>query len=223
MTEVMAALLGALAGAIVGVATHRFNQVLVAHEPEADGAPLPREELWAPLLDAAVVAAALYRFGLSVRGLYVAVLVALLVQVLVFDLRHRLILNRFMYPAALLAFVVAPFSPLLEGSVQARLVAAVLGAFVLGVVALVVVLASRGGVGLGDAKLIFVLGAVLGLLPASRALFLGVLIGGVAALLLLVTRLRGMKDYIPYGPFLCAGGLAVLLFPCGLFGPTVCS
>ncbi|MFN2462534.1 MAG: hypothetical protein ABR573_01360 [Candidatus Dormibacteria bacterium] len=40
--------------------------------------------------------------------------------------------------------------------------------------------------------------------------------------MLLVTRVRSMTDFIPYGPFLCAGGLFALLFPCGLFGPTTC-
>ena len=38
----------------------------------------------------------------------------------------------------------------------------------------------------------------------------GVFLGGAAALLLLITRLRSLKDPIPYGPFLCAGAVLVL-------------
>jgi prepilin signal peptidase PulO-like enzyme (type II secretory pathway) len=37
-----------------------------------------------------------------------------------------------------------------------------------------------------------------------------VLIGGVAAAVLLVTRIRGLKDPIPYGPFLCAGAALIM-------------
>jgi leader peptidase (prepilin peptidase)/N-methyltransferase len=223
LNAALAAALGAVAGLGAGILTHRLNQAMVTREPEADGRPLPREEVWAPVLDGVLVALAFYRFGAGLRGLYIAAIIVLLVQVLVFDLRHRLILNRFMYPAGLLAIALAPVSPLLTGSVVGRLFTAVVGAIVLGVVATVVVVASRGGVGLGDAKLICVLGAVLGLLPAARAVFFGVLLGGVVALVLVVTRVRGMKDYIPYGPFLCAGGLVGVLFPCGFFGPTSCS
>jgi hypothetical protein len=31
-----------------------------------------------------------------------------------------------------------------------------------------------------------------------------------------------MRDFIPYGPFLCLGGAAAVLLPCGLLGPASC-
>jgi prepilin signal peptidase PulO-like enzyme (type II secretory pathway) len=37
-----------------------------------------------------------------------------------------------------------------------------------------------------------------------------VFIGGATALVLLVTRVRSLKDPIPYGPFLCAGAALIL-------------
>ncbi|MEA2646212.1 MAG: leader peptidase (prepilin peptidase) / N-methyltransferase, partial [Chloroflexota bacterium] len=84
-----------------------------------------------------------------------------------------------------------------------------------------------GGGGLGDAKLTFFMGAVLGLLPLNSspvvlALIYGVVLGGIVAALLLLTRVRSLRDFIPYGPYLCLGALAALLFPCGLPGPAVC-
>ena len=47
-------------------------------------------------------------------------------------------------------------------------------------------------------------------LQAIYAVTGGVFLGGAAALLLLITRLRSLKDPIPYGPFLCAGAVLVL-------------
>ncbi len=69
---------------------------------------------------------------------------------------------------------------------------------------------------MGDAKLGAVVGATTGLgldsrhLGAVYAVIAAVLLGGVAAAVLLVTRIRGLKDPIPYGPFLCAGAALIM-------------
>ena len=71
----------------------------------------------------------------------------------------------------------------------------------------------REGIGLGDAKLMAMLTAWLGLPGASLAFALGVVIGAFAALLLLLfpsarrdsTRWAGHK--LPLGTFLCIGGI----------------
>jgi leader peptidase (prepilin peptidase) / N-methyltransferase len=77
-------------------------------------------------------------------------------------------------------------------------------------------LVSRGSIGLGDAKLGALVGAVTGAGPtgtnlgAVYAVIAGVFIGGATALVLLLTRIRRLKDPIPYGPFLCAGAALIL-------------
>jgi len=111
----------------------------------------------------------------------------------------------------LLALVLAVVTPGLS------LVRALTGGAVIGVFFLLFHLASRRGIGLGDVKLGALIGAVTGLgfdnpdhLQAIYAVTGGVFLGGAAALLLLITRLRSLKDPIPYGPFLCAGAVLVL-------------
>lgn len=226
----MAAAVAAVLGAAAGVVTHRFNEFARAHDEEAVEPPLPREPYWAPVLDAVLLGALYWRFGVSAWALAATPVILVLVQVLVFDARHRLILNVVMYPASALALLLSPLTPLIHGSsatMSGRVLAAVLGAVVAGGLFLLVSVVTRGGVGLGDAKLCFFLGAVLGGLPlpvpgVMSALVQGIFLGGVISALLLVTRVRGMTDFIPYGPFLCAGGLVVLLYPCGILGPASC-
>ncbi len=41
---------------------------------------------------------------------------------------------------------------------------------------------------------------------------LALLIGAGVSLILLVARVRGLRDYIPYGPFLIAGAVVTLLW-----------
>jgi prepilin signal peptidase PulO-like enzyme (type II secretory pathway) len=228
VSGLLLALLAAAGGAVIGTVTHQLNQVWARGEEEATEPPLPVEPVWAPALDAVALGFLFWRFGLNPRSLAAAVFMVVLVQVFVFDARHRLILNRVMYPAMVVALLASPLSPLLQGETGlGKIDSAVLGAVVGGGIFLVFVLVSRGGIGLGDAKLTFFMGAVLGMLPIAtspiiKALIYGIVIGGVIAALLLISRLRGMRDFIPYGPYLCIGGAAAVLFPCGLFGPTTC-
>ncbi|MFN2465382.1 MAG: prepilin peptidase [Candidatus Dormibacteria bacterium] len=227
VNHVLVPLVAAVFGAGAGVFTHRLNQDFIRHEEEAVEPALPREFLWAPALDAGVLALLYHRFGLGPRALAATPVVLVLVQVLVFDARHRLILNRVIYPAALVALLVSPVSPLLVGTWQARLLASVGGALVAGGIFFIASVATRGGFGLGDANLAFFMGAILGGLPlpvppVGLALVWGIFFGGIISALLLVTRVRSMRDFIPYGPFLCCGAMLALLFPCGLFGPASC-
>lgn len=64
------------------------------------------------------------------------------------------------------------------------------------------------GMGMGDAKLVAVLGLWLGALSpwaVVAGLVLGFFIGGVVALALLAFRLVGRKDMLAFGPYLCCG------------------
>jgi Flp pilus assembly protein protease CpaA len=168
------------------------------------------ERVAAPLLGAVGFAAFAghepFSGGLAVHLLWATVFL----QIVVFDLKHRLILNRVTYPAILLALALASFSP---GLTIWRTLAGGLG---VGLFFLVMNLVSRGGIGLGDAKLGALVGAVCGVgldlnhIGAVYAVIYAIFLGGLVALLLLLVRLRGLKDPIPYGPFLCAGASLIL-------------
>ena len=147
-----------------------------------------------------------FGFGLLIHLLWIAVFV----QVVDFDLKHRLILNVITYPSILAALVLSEWSPGLT------VTSAIIGAVGVAAFFFVQNLVSRGSIGLGDAKLGALVGAVTGAGPTSAhlgavyAVIAGVFIGGATALVLLVTRVRGLKDPIPYGPFLCAGAALIL-------------
>jgi len=66
-------------------------------------------------------------------------------------------------------------------------------------------LLGRGALGMGDVKLAAALGAILGFPAVFYALFWGVLLGGLAALFLLLSRRAGLKSSFAYGPYLAMG------------------
>ena len=78
-----------------------------------------------------------------------------------------------------------------------------------------VVLVALGGfmgnaLGIGDGKLMVLIGAIVGWPAIMAALLYGIILGGVAAVVIM-TR-RGRKAAYAYGPYLALGGVGVLLF-----------
>lgn len=122
----------------------------------------------------------------------------------VIDLETHFIPNKLSLPAigaALAASFVDPrLTPL------SALLGAVVGGLFFAIFYFVGQRFYRGGLGMGDVTLSFFVGAVTGLQPVLYALLAGMILSGATLLLLLALRRVTMKSYIPYGPYLCAGG-----------------
>jgi leader peptidase (prepilin peptidase)/N-methyltransferase len=71
---------------------------------------------------------------------------------------------------------------------------------------------GRTGLGGGDIKLAGLIGAALGAGGGLVAAFVGIMLGGVTAAVLLVSGRRRFGEYLPFGPFLAAGGVVAALW-----------
>ncbi len=71
---------------------------------------------------------------------------------------------------------------------------------------------GRTGLGGGDIKLAGLIGAALGAGGGLVAAFVGIMLGGVVAAALLVSGRRRFGEYLPFGPFLAAGGVVAALW-----------
>jgi leader peptidase (prepilin peptidase)/N-methyltransferase len=133
------------------------------------------------------------------------VLVAFLVPIALIDLDHRIIPNRLTGPAAVVALVLG--TALDPGGEFERIIA---GAAAGGALLLPSLL-HPDGMGMGDAKLLGVLGLYLGrgVAPAFLIAFAaGTAIG--VAIMLRKGVAAGRKTAVPFGPFLALGGLVGL-------------
>lgn len=154
----------------------------------------------------AATAAAAAAVGAVQPTFTTAVLRALVVLVVVpcslIDLEQRIIPNRITGPAAVTAIVLG-LALDAAGEPRRLLSAAVAGGFLL-----IAALISPNGMGMGDVKLLTVLGLLLGP-PVIVALMIA-LLGNVVAAAVVATR-KGVraarKTALPFGPFLAAGGI----------------
>lgn len=128
------------------------------------------------------------------------------------DLREHRLPNR--WTAALVAGGAATLwsASALDGG--ARLVPSAVALIGYPVLMLMLHLGSRGGLGLGDVKLAAGLGLYTGWLgweAWAQAVVLGFVIGGVAALVLVLSRRATGSTRLAFGPPLLAGALAAVL------------
>ena len=70
----------------------------------------------------------------------------------------------------------------------------------------------REGMGMGDVKLLAMIAAFLGFLPAVLSLFVGTLVAALYGALLLARGKAGAASKLPFGSFLCVGGLVAALY-----------
>lgn len=87
----------------------------------------------------------------------------------------------------------------------------VLAAVAFFVVFFLVRLASRGGVGYGDIKMITAAALILGVYGTFTFLLVSHVLAAVAAIALLVSKKATRKDGLPFGPFFYLGYLATIL------------
>jgi leader peptidase (prepilin peptidase)/N-methyltransferase len=163
----------------------------------------PAVEALTAALFAAVAVVHAHDTTMLVLGL---VLVAFLVPIALIDLDHRIIPNRLTAPAAVLAVVLG--TALDPGGEVERLIA---GAAAGGAL-LAPSLLHPKGMGVGDAKLLGVLGLFLG--RSVGAAFLVAFAAGTAvgvAIILHRGLAIGRKTAVPFGPFLALGGVVGLL------------
>jgi leader peptidase (prepilin peptidase) / N-methyltransferase len=207
-------------GALLGIVLGPFLAGLTLSVPAAD--PVLGKRWWrggraSPRRIAAVTALAAVALG-SVAGAMGAKpqlpaylwLAAVGVPLAVIDLETLRLPDRLTlpsYPAGLVLLAIpADWSAL----GRAVLAAAITGAAAF----LLALLAPAGGLGFGDVKLLGVLGLFLGWLGWGVLVVgvaLGFLLGALAAVGLLAARRAGLRDHLPFGPWLIAGALAAVV------------
>ena len=181
-------------------------------------AAIPQRVLWVEIGTGAYFGFLFWRFGLTPDFGIVAFYSCIFIVLMVIDLEHGLILNKIVYPAMAVAFVISTFIPdvMINRFIYPGIAGYALSSIVAGIagfiIFLLIVIISRGGMGFGDVKMAGLIGLVTGWPQVFLAILIGILLGGLVALVLLILKIKGRKQAIPFGPFLAIGMIATLLY-----------
>ena len=181
-------------------------------------APVVRRSLYVELISGLLFALAFWRYGLSFEFAVTALFCSVFLVIAFIDLEHKLILNKVVYPAAMAALVISIFLPapgLIHFSLPEALngvINSIIGGAIGFIFLLIPALINPRGMGWGDVKMAGLIGLVVGSRLVLIALVMGIVLGGLVAIILLLFKIKKRKETIPFGPFLSLATIVTLLW-----------
>jgi len=139
--------------------------------------------------------------------------VAALLAITVVDLRHYMIPTMMVYPALWICMLLMIAPSVSRPGHYVQALVAMAGSWLFFFIAYMI---NPKGLGFGDVRLSALTGFMTGWLAIANAflsIFVGLFSGAFVGILLMVLRIRGRKEPIPYGPFLALGAVVAILGP----------
>jgi len=153
----------------------------------------------------------LAKFGPTKEALVAALFCSLMLALALIDLDHFILPNELTYGGLVVGLLIQLVWP--RTTFTAAVVGAVAGAAFILVVSGIWWLVRRvQGFGLGDAKMLAMMGAFLGVEGIAVTLFVATMAGSLVGLFFIARRDLDMGSKLPFGSFLAVGGLLALFF-----------
>ncbi len=165
-----------------------------------------------------------WKFGLGIETLFYLLLISALIAITFIDLEHKIIPNVITYPGILMGILYSAlitdwdnfrqaihtfnetqnlFSTLRELPVLDSIFGIILGGGILLLIAyLYKALKKRDGMGMGDVKLLAMIGAFFGWEGVLFVIFLGSILGSVIGISIIIAKKGDLKYALPFGSFL---------------------
>jgi leader peptidase (prepilin peptidase)/N-methyltransferase len=171
-----------------------------------------------PLLETATAllfAGCVVAFGLSLQALMAAVFGCLMIALAMIDVDHMILPDRITWPGIALGFLFHALLVLRLGLPWRHMLGPLFGALLGGGLPLAIyglwwLIRREEGLGLGDAKMMALIGTFLEWKALLVAFFFAVLAGSIVGLVLMSRSGEGMRTRLPFGTFLALGGLLAL-------------
>jgi len=161
------------------------------------------------LAGGALLALSVWQWGTTISAFSVALFCYLMLVLALIDADHRILPNVITLPFSVVGLALSFFDPRIAW--LDALIGGFLGGGLLYFVAWSYLkLRGREGMGMGDVKMMLLVGSFLGWQGALMTIFVGSLVGSVVGVALIGLSSRKGWDYaLPFGTFLAAAGVLV--------------
>lgn len=163
--------------------------------------------------------ALIYLNGLTIDAIKFMILIPMLIIAFMIDLKLQIIPNRLTLTIFEVGLVFTFIETLLNPNFGINVFTNnMLGMVVGGGIFLLITLiggliAGKEAMGFGDVKLMGALGLYFGLSNIIAITLVSFLIGAVLSVILLITKIKKMDEYIPFGPFIVLGTFISIFVP----------
>lgn len=163
------------------------------------------------LLNAILYLLTYIKYGLTLEFFFFSIIFSILIIIAFIDLKDIVI------PDVLVVFIIVitilyKIVSYIICHTPPQLLDSVSGLILSSLLFIIIIIASRGGMGEGDVTLIGSLGLILGLEKIFLTVLLSFILGAILSVLLLVTKIKGRKDPIPFGPFIILAFITVVFW-----------
>ena len=155
-------------------------------------------------------------YGISITTLLLIILSIFFIIIFFIDLKHFIIPNELTFPLMLIGFIKS-FDPNLNQTIFPNYINSLLGGFFgYTVIWLIIFLykkiRNKEGMGLGDAKLMAVVGFWFGWASIPFTIFISSAVALVLVIPSLIKKTRNMSAQIPFGPYIIIGCIIYVTF-----------
>ena len=155
-----------------------------------------------------------YLYGISLTSILLMILGLSFIIIFFIDLKHFIIPNSITFPMMALGFIKS-FDPNLNSIFPNYILSILGGLFGYGIIWSITFfykqIKKKEGMGLGDAKLLSVIGFWFGLKAIPFVIFLSSTIALISVIPDLIKKSKKMSSKIPFGPYIIVGTLVYLI------------
>ena len=157
-----------------------------------------------------------YFYGVSITTLLLIILTIFFIIIFFIDLKHYIIPNELTFPFMFIGFVKS-FDPNLNQSLFPNYINSLIGglfgySIIWSIIFFYKTLRKKEGMGLGDAKLIAVVGFWFGWFSIPFVIFISSMVALIFSIPSLINKTKDMSTQIPFGPFIIIGCLIYVTF-----------
>ena len=155
-------------------------------------------------------------YGISITTLLLLILSIFFIIIFFIDLKHYIIPNELTFPLMAIGFIKS-FDPNLNQTIFPNYINSLLGGFFgYSIIWLIIFfykkVRNKEGMGLGDAKLMAVVGFWFGWVSIPFTIFISSVVALVLVIPSLIKKTRDMKAQIPFGPYIIIGCILYVSF-----------
>ena len=157
-----------------------------------------------------------FLYGLTITTLLLIILSIFFIIIFFIDLKHYIIPNELTFPLMLIGFIKS-FDPNLNQTIFPNYINSLLGGFFgYAIIWLIIFfykkVRNKEGMGLGDAKLMAVVGFWFGWLSIPFTIFISSTVALVLVIPSLIKKTKNMSAQIPFGPYIIIGCIIYVTF-----------
>ncbi len=156
------------------------------------------------LLNAIIYLFIYLQFGATLEFFFYGIIFSLLIIITVIDLQ-QMIIPDILTILILVTSIIYKILLFLLYNNSLDLLNSIGGLVLSGLLFILIIILSKGGMGGGDVTLIASLGFILGIRKIFLTIFLSFILGATISIFLLVMKIKGRKDPVPFGPFIVLG------------------